>query len=107
MSAPAAPPSSMPPAMTRPPAAAASAPPASEEEAKLVAQVISLKKIPFLRVTPDALTKLPLDHRAGFVLTMIDGASSIDDLIDASGMSRLDVLRIVVSLIGKGVVGVK
>jgi hypothetical protein len=101
----------LPPAPTKPPAPPVAPPSAAppsvstaEEESRLLAQVITLKKIPRLRVSGEALTKLPLDHRAGFVITLIDGTSSIEDLIDASGMSRLDVLRVVVSLIGRGVV---
>ena len=35
-----------------------------------------------------------LDHRAGFVLTFVDGVSSVDTRIDASGLPRLEMLRI-------------
>jgi hypothetical protein len=97
-----------PPRTSPPPAPpVTSAPPSGDEEAKLVAQIISLKKIPHLRIGPDALTKLPLDHRAGFVLTLVDGATSVEDIVDASGLPRVDVLRVVVGLIGKGVLGLK
>jgi hypothetical protein len=47
---------------------------------------------------------LALDHREGFLLSLIDGSSTIDDLLDISGMPRLDALRIFAALIDKGVV---
>lgn len=36
---------------------------------------------------------LGLDHRAGFLLSRIDGNHSIDELLDMSGMPRLEALR--------------
>jgi hypothetical protein len=40
------------------------------------------------------LTKLKLDHRAAFVLRFLDGMSTIDDVLDASGLPRVEALRI-------------
>ncbi len=40
-----------------------------------------------------------LDHRQGFVLSRIDGHTTIDELVDATGMSRLEVLRTLVELV--------
>lgn len=45
-----------------------------------------------------------LDHRAGFLLSLVDGNSSIDDLLDVSSMPRLDALRILVELHSRGVI---
>lgn len=36
---------------------------------------------------------LGLDHRAGFLLSRVDGTSTIEELIDTSGMPRLEALR--------------
>jgi hypothetical protein len=47
---------------------------------------IPLTAVPVVTVTPDALMKLPLDARAGFVLTRIDGYSNVQDVIDMSAM---------------------
>ncbi len=47
---------------------------------------------------PEELRWLNLDHRAGFLLSLVDGVSTIEELLDISGMSRLDALRILVTL---------
>jgi len=53
---------------------------------------------------PEQVRWLALDHREGFLMSLIDGNSSVDDLLDISGMQRLDALRIFAALIDKGVV---
>lgn len=47
---------------------------------------------------PEELRWLNLDHRAGFLLSLVDGASSIEELLDISGMPRLDALKILATL---------
>ena len=43
----------------------------------------------------------------GFVLTFVDGVSSVDNLIDASGLPRLEMLRILSDLVAAGVLSVR
>ncbi|WP_437930297.1 hypothetical protein WMF37_14015 [Sorangium sp. So ce291] len=57
-----------------------------------------------LAVSPDQLRSLNLDHRAGFLLSCIDGYSSIDEILDVSGMQTLEALRILYELVQEGVV---
>jgi hypothetical protein len=59
-----------------------------------------------IRVTipPDQITWLSLDHRAGFLLSMIDGSSTVDEVLDVSGMTRLEALRILYTLVQQRVV---
>lgn len=47
---------------------------------------------------------LTLDHRAGFLISRVDGVCSVEDLLDISGMPRLDALRILAELVTRGVV---
>lgn len=42
---------------------------------------------------------LGLDHRAGFLLSLVDGRHSVDELIDVSAMPRIEVLRTLVELL--------
>jgi len=67
-------------------------------------RISGLEKVPHIAMTPDQIRWLSLDHRAGFLLSMIDGISSIDDLLDVSGMQRLDALRILCSLLDQKVI---
>jgi hypothetical protein len=52
----------------------------------------------------DVLVTLPLDHRAGFLLSLMDEALDLDTLIEVSGMPRDEVLAIVRELHEAGVI---
>jgi hypothetical protein len=65
-----------------------------------------LRKKPRLKLRPDEVIWLNLDHRAGFVLAQIDGQVTLDDLFDLSGMSRLDTARILAQLVEEKVISV-
>ena len=60
--------------------------------------------VPRVVMEPDQLRWLSLDHRAGFLLSVIDGAITVDDLLDVSSMSELDTLRILYDFIQQGVI---
>jgi len=47
---------------------------------------------------------LGLDHREGFVLSHIDGESSIEEIVDVSGMARIEVLKTLVQLLDVGAI---
>jgi len=55
-------------------------------------------------VPGDQIRWLSLDHRAGFVLSLIDGTSTVEELLDISGMNRLDALRILYTLFDQRVI---
>lgn len=60
--------------------------------------------VPRLAVHAGAITGLALDHRAGFLLSCIDGGSTIEEIIDVSAMPRLDAVRILYELVQEGVI---
>lgn len=53
---------------------------------------------------PEVLKQLPLDHRAGFLLSLMDGDLDLETLIEVSGMAREEALVIVQELHEAGVV---
>ncbi|RYZ02913.1 MAG: hypothetical protein EOO73_29775 [Myxococcales bacterium] len=55
-------------------------------------------------VPSDQIRWLSLDHRSGFVLSLIDGSSTVEELLDISGMNRLDALRILYTLYDQRVI---
>ncbi|HEV3192683.1 MAG TPA: hypothetical protein VGY54_19380 [Polyangiaceae bacterium] len=59
---------------------------------------------PVVIMQPDSLKRLPLDHRAGFVLSLIDGSVDLETLVDLSGMDRNEVLALVRHLCDSGIV---
>ena len=67
-------------------------------------QLGSLKRVPQVIVSPHQIGQLGLDHRFGFMLSLIDGNTSFDDLLDIAGMPRIEAFRILESLLRQGVI---
>jgi hypothetical protein len=67
----------------------------------------ALDRVPFVVVAREELRWLAIDHRAGFLLSHVDGVSSLETILDVSGMPRLDALRILVELVQKRVVSLR
>jgi hypothetical protein len=63
-----------------------------------------LESVPVLGKDPMELTEFNLPPDVGFILSMVDGATSVTDLISLSGMDVFDVLRTVKGLIDKEIV---
>ena len=57
-----------------------------------------LDRVPIVMVARDQLRWLSIDHRTGFVLSLVDGVSSLEMILDVSGMPELDALRILSEL---------
>lgn len=64
----------------------------------------SLQQIVELAVDASELQWLTIDHRAGFLLSLIDGLSTLEDLLDICGMPRLQALQIFADLAEQKVV---
>ncbi len=67
-------------------------------EQMYTARIGPLDRVPFVAVPPEQLRWLSIDHRAGFVLSHVDGACSLEQILDVSGMPTLDALRILYEL---------
>ncbi|MEA2748676.1 MAG: hypothetical protein QOI41_2819, partial [Myxococcales bacterium] len=89
---------SVPPPVQRP-----SMPPPETEES-LLRRIGPVTSVPVLVAD---VTKVNLDPRAAFVLRFLDGMSSIDDILDASGLPRIDALRILASLVEARVIAIR
>jgi len=63
-----------------------------------------LDQIPSTVVSPSEIRWLSLDNRAGFLLSLIDGMSTIEDIIDVSTMPSLEVLRTLHNLLTQKVI---
>jgi len=68
------------------------------------ARLGSLDQVVTVAVPSDQIRWLTLDHRAGFLLSLIDGGSTVDQILDISGMPRLDALRIMYQLLDQRVI---
>jgi hypothetical protein len=60
---------------------------------------------PHVILPRERLTRLPLGHRAGFLLSLMDGATDMETLIALAPMPRAETLRIARDLFESGVIG--
>jgi hypothetical protein len=68
------------------------------------ARIGPLDQVITVVVSPEEVQWLSLDHRAGFLLSLVDGMSTVDEILDISGMTRLDALKILHDLTEQHVV---
>jgi len=68
------------------------------------ARIGPLDRVPLVEVKRDQLRWLSIDHRAGFVLSLVDGVSSLEMILDVSGMRELDALRILYELVQQRII---
>ncbi|MEM7675063.1 MAG: hypothetical protein AAF449_03570 [Myxococcota bacterium] len=62
-------------------------------------------RIPRVLISNEQVIWLNLNHRAGFILSQIDGSVTYEDIIALSGMPRLDTVQILSKLLSDGVIG--
>jgi hypothetical protein len=67
-------------------------------------QDLSLASVPVVVVAHDQVAKLPLDARQGFVLSLIDGQCTFEEIIDMCVFDRVETIEIVARFIQTGIV---
>lgn len=67
----------------------------------------SMVGAPVVVMTCEGLKRLPLDHRAGFVMSLMDGSIDLETIVELCGMDRDDALGLVRDLYESGVVDFK
>ena len=68
------------------------------------ARLGAMNQVPTVAVPPEQLRWLTLDHRAGFLLSHVDGVSSLEEILDISGMPHLEAMRIIYDLMQQRVI---
>jgi hypothetical protein len=81
--------------------------PESEPGSGVIRNDLPLESVPRVAVTRAALARLSLDHRAGFILWLVDGKSSIADIFDACPLPADEASEILRSLLGIGVIALE
>jgi tetratricopeptide (TPR) repeat protein len=56
-------------------------------------------RVPLVVLGPDAIANQDLDHRAGFLLSRMDGVMDLDQVLEVAGMPRAEAIRVVASLL--------
>ncbi len=62
------------------------------------ARLGTLDQVVTIAIPSEQIRWLSLDHRSGFLLSLVDGTSSVEEVLDISGMPKLDALRILYTL---------
>jgi hypothetical protein len=76
-------------------------------EKECLAAIGSHSAVLVVTVGPDELKTLGLDHVSGFLLSLMDGVSDVDTLLDLCGLPRLLALRHLRDLVTRKVVSGK
>lgn len=63
-----------------------------------------MSQVPIVALRSADLRWLGLDHRAGFVLSRIDGKLTVEELLEICSMPRLEVLKTVIELVNCGAI---
>ncbi len=72
-----------------------------------ISRLGGLDMTPVMAVPRSELKWLSLDHRAGFLLSQLDGSVTIEEVMDTAGMPALEVLRTVWELMNQRVIELK
>jgi hypothetical protein len=67
----------------------------------------SVDRIPYVTAAMNEILLAKLDHREGFVLSLVDGRTNIDAMLDASPMPTHKTLRILHGLRARSLIAVK
>lgn len=85
-----------------------SAPPPNGDAAgwldPLLERIGDLSRVPRLAIDHDEVPRLDLDQRTGSFLALVDGASSVDELLDVCGIGRNEALVILHELLESKIV---
>lgn len=76
----------------------------AEIRSALIARLTSLHYIPRVAIPVHEIPRATLDHRTGFLLSRVDGWSTVEDVLDISGMEQIDALRILCHLLDEGII---
>lgn len=72
--------------------------------ASLATKLGPLDRVPVVAVARDQLRWLAIDHKAGFILSHVDGVSSVEEIVDISGMKELEALGILAELLEQRII---
>jgi hypothetical protein len=66
--------------------------------------IVPMHAVPWLVATHEALRRLPLDARAGFIVSLIDGRCTVEMLLDVAGLPEDEVIALLGQLAELGAI---
>jgi hypothetical protein len=67
----------------------------------------TMTRVPVQLLGAEDARALRMDHRAGFVLSLVDGVSGVEAILDVCGMPRDEAMRILQELIDVGAIALR
>jgi tetratricopeptide (TPR) repeat protein len=67
-------------------------------------RVGGLRSVPKMHMRPDEVLRFNLPATAGFLLSLVDGQTSIEDLVSLSGLDAFEALRVLAGLLDAGII---
>jgi hypothetical protein len=76
-----------------------------DEQIEIAIETIGgVDRVPHSKVRSGTLLKLGLDPCEAFILSLIDGRATVDEIVDMSGMHELDALLVLVELRSRDII---
>jgi len=72
-----------------------------------LAELGSRTGVPTLLRTAAQVCRMPLDHLSGFMISLIDGATTVQDILDMSSMADMEALRLLCDLRDLGLIEIR
>jgi hypothetical protein len=76
-------------------------------EVALRARLGPLSYVPFVLPRPAALASMIANHQEAFMVSLVDGHSSLQAIIDACGLPELDAVRLLADLVQRAILGLR
>lgn len=76
----------------------------SEVEMIYAEEIKSLDLIPTVRCSMEEIMRLNIDHRVGFLISQIDGVTTLSDLMILTGFNESELIRVIGQLNDQGVI---
>jgi hypothetical protein len=71
---------------------------------RYLARIGSLSRVPKLAISAERLASIQLERNVGFVLALVDGTTSLETIVDGSGLSPPLALALLVQLYEDGII---
>ncbi len=66
-----------------------------------------MDEVPEIRMSGGELRRLGLDHRGGYLLSLVDGELTLREIRDVSGMPRSEILKTLRALLDVGAIAIR
>lgn len=66
-----------------------------------------MDEVPEIKISGSELRRLGLDHRGGYLLSLVDGELTLREIRDVSGMPRAEILKTLTALLDAGAIAIR